>query len=86
MYFVPFCFADFSAKLERRGVRLVVETVAPRQSIAELYAQRHALGRPLACRAAYRFLSFELLDECGEMRGNGGREDVVLILEALPNC
>ena len=32
------------------------------------------------------FLCFELLDECGEMRGDGGREGVVLILEALPYC
>src|SRR5215472_12373189 len=45
-----------------------------------------ALGRPVACRMAYRFLSFELLDECGEMRGDRGRKGVVLILEALPNC
>jgi hypothetical protein len=35
---------------------------------------------------AYRFLSFELLDEFGEMRGDRGREGVVLTLEALPNC
>ena len=41
----------------------------------------------MACRAAYpRLLCFELLDECGEMRGDRGREGVVLILEALPNC
>lgn len=40
MYFVPFRYADFSAKLEKSGLRLVTETVAPRQSIAELYAQR----------------------------------------------
>jgi hypothetical protein len=32
------------------------------------------------------FLCFELLDECSEIRGDGSREDVVLILEALPNC
>jgi len=29
---------------------------------------------------------FELLDECSEMRGDGSREGVVLVLEALPNC
>jgi hypothetical protein len=28
MYFVPFRYADFSAKLEARGLRLVAETVA----------------------------------------------------------
>src|SRR5262249_39373868 len=50
-------------------------------------AEDHALGRrPVACRTAYRFLGFELLDEFGEMRGSGGREGVVLNLEALPNC
>jgi hypothetical protein len=32
------------------------------------------------------FLRFELLDECSQMRGDGSREGVVLILEALPNC
>ena len=37
----------------------------------------------MACRTAYRFLSFELLDECGEMRGDRGREGVVLILESV---
>ena len=29
---------------------------------------------------------FELLDECSDMRGDGSRESVVLVLEALPNC
>jgi hypothetical protein len=40
MYIVPFRYADFSAKLERSGLRLVTEIVPQRQSIAELYAQR----------------------------------------------
>jgi hypothetical protein len=31
-------------------------------------------------------LRFELLDECSEMRGDGGRQGVVLVFEALPNC
>jgi hypothetical protein len=32
------------------------------------------------------FPRFELLDECSEMRGDGGRQGVVLVFEALPNC
>jgi hypothetical protein len=40
MYFLPFRYADFSDELERSGLRLLTETIAPRQSIAELYAQR----------------------------------------------
>jgi hypothetical protein len=39
-YFLPFRYADFSDKLERSGLQLLTETIAPRQSIAELYAQR----------------------------------------------
>jgi hypothetical protein len=31
-------------------------------------------------------LRFELLDERSEMRGDGGCESVVLVLEAFPNC
>ena len=31
-------------------------------------------------------LGLELLYECGEMRGGGGREGVVLVLKAFPNC
>src|SRR5256885_16335687 len=30
-------------------------------------------------------LRFELLNECSEMRGDGSRDGVVLVLEALPN-
>jgi hypothetical protein len=29
---------------------------------------------------------FEFLDECSEMRRGGGREGVVLVLKAFPNC
>jgi hypothetical protein len=29
---------------------------------------------------------FELFNECSEMRGNGSREGVVLVLQVLPNC
>src|SRR6266478_1127517 len=32
------------------------------------------------------FRCFELLDECSEMRGDGSREGVVLVLQASPNC
>jgi hypothetical protein len=32
------------------------------------------------------FLCFKLLDECSEMRGDGRRQGVVLVFEALPNC
>jgi hypothetical protein len=31
------------------------------------------------------FLRFELPNQCSELRGNGRREGVVLVLEALPN-
>src|SRR5438128_1886568 len=37
-------------------------------------------------RAVFLFLRFELFDERGDMRGDGGRKSVVLGLEALPNC
>jgi hypothetical protein len=32
------------------------------------------------------FLRIESLDERSDMRGDGSRESVVLVLEALPNC
>jgi hypothetical protein len=32
------------------------------------------------------FLWFKLLDECSEMRGDGSRQGLVLVFEALPNC
>jgi hypothetical protein len=32
------------------------------------------------------FLCFKLLDECSEMRGDGRRQGIVLVFEALPNC
>jgi hypothetical protein len=69
----------YSARLTEAGV----EALAPSWRRRGMTTR---LGRPVACRAAYRFLSFELLDEGGEMRGDGCREGVVLILEALPNC
>jgi hypothetical protein len=41
----------------------------------------------LARRRAERLSPFfEFLDECSEMRGDGGREGVVLVLKAFPNC
>jgi hypothetical protein len=41
----------------------------------------------MACRAALSpLLRFELLYECSEMRGDGSRQGVVLVFEALPNC
>jgi hypothetical protein len=46
------------------------------------------LGADLEARArcgSILFLRFELLDECSEMRGDGGHNGVVLVLEALPN-
>jgi hypothetical protein len=40
----------------------------------------------MACRAALSpCLRFELFDECSEMQGDGGRQGVVLVFEALPN-
>jgi hypothetical protein len=42
-------------------------------------SDRIALGSML-------FLRIESLDERSDMRGDGSRESVVLILEALPNC
>jgi hypothetical protein len=33
-----------------------------------------------------RFLRFELLNECSEMRGNGSRHRVVLVFEALEHA
>ena len=32
------------------------------------------------------FLRFKLLEECSEMRWDGGHQGVVLLFEALPNC
>jgi hypothetical protein len=32
------------------------------------------------------FRRFKLFEECSEMRGDGGRQGVVLVFEALPNC
>jgi hypothetical protein len=34
----------------------------------------------------FLFLRFELADECSEMRGDGSRQGVVLLLEVLPDC
>jgi hypothetical protein len=51
-----------------------------------------SLGRcsPVSCRAELSpFLRFELPDECSEMRGDGSRQRVVLVLQAsanLPDC
>jgi hypothetical protein len=45
-------------------------------------ALKSPFGEPLC---PFLFLSFELPDERRERRGNGGREGVVLVLEALPN-
>src|SRR5262245_33299377 len=72
--------------LSQPGIPSSSTTCSPRGCGQSQEGEDHALGRQVACRAAYRFLSFELRDEGGEMRGNGGREGVVLILEALPNC
>jgi hypothetical protein len=45
---------------------------------------------PVPCRAELSaFLRFELPDACSEMRGDGSRQRVVLILQAsanLPDC
>jgi hypothetical protein len=37
-------------------------------------------------RTLFLFLRFELLEECSEMQGDGGRQGVILVFEALPNC
>jgi hypothetical protein len=37
-------------------------------------------------RTLFLFLRFELLEECSEMQGDGGRQSVILVFEALPNC
>jgi hypothetical protein len=34
----------------------------------------------------FLFLSFQLCDQCGEMRRDGSREGVVLVLQRSPNC
>jgi hypothetical protein len=46
--------------------------------------QRDCVGRPVACRLS-PFLRFELLNECSEVRGNGSRQRVVLVLQASAN-
>jgi len=47
---------------------------------------RHNICRIVNRCGSILFPRFELFDECGEMRGNGSREGVVLVFEALPNC
>ena len=51
-------------------------------------AHVHALFscEPLHRRTLFLFLRFELLEECSEMQGDGGRQGVILVFEALPNC
>src|SRR5262249_11254660 len=41
--------------------------------------------RPVIACGSVLFLRFELTDERSELRGDGAREGVVLVLEALPN-
>src|SRR5262249_42197647 len=41
--------------------------------------------RPVIAFGSVLFLRFELPDERSELRGDGAREGVVLVLEALPN-
>jgi len=47
---------------------------------------RHNICRIVNRCGSILFPRFELLDECSEMRGDGGRQGVVLVFEALPNC
>jgi hypothetical protein len=67
--------------LARRGF---IEMTKPRPDADGFYSAR--LTARSRARGGDGGLPFELLDECGEMRGDGTREGVVLILEALPNC
>jgi hypothetical protein len=39
---------------------------------------------PVACRLS-PFLRFELLNECSEVRGNGSRQRVILVVQASAN-
>jgi hypothetical protein len=56
------------------------------QPIRRLSNVRHNICRIVNRCGSILFPRFELFDECGEMRGNGSREGVILVFEALPNC
>src|SRR5262249_39454149 len=55
-----------------------------RRPVFEFNDIRHASSDRKSLRLSY-FLRFELLDERSDMRRYGGRESVVLGLEAVPN-
>jgi hypothetical protein len=48
------------------------------------YSSIHICRNVSRCRSIL-FAPFELLDKRSDMRGDGGRESVVLGLEAVPN-